>query len=170
MVRPADVVVLFALMGGPGESWTIRSLAHRLGVPHPKVQRALERLARAGLYDAHRRRLVLSAVEEFLVHALKYLDPIEEGPLARGLPTAWAAEPLRGMFADSDEAPPVWPYAYGTVRGPSVQPLDEVLPSLIKRWPEVAELAALADAVRLRDRRARELAIGLLHDRIEAVG
>ena len=43
---------------------------------HSKVQRAVDRLERAGLYDARRRRVVAPAADEFFVHALKYLHPI----------------------------------------------------------------------------------------------
>jgi len=166
MIQGSDVVVLFALMSAePG--WTLRSIGDRLGVQHSKVQRALERLGEAGLYDEQRRRVIPSTAEEFLTHGLKYLHPIQEGPLTRGVPTAWAAAPLSFEIASGDQ-PPVWPDPRGTVRGPAVQPLDARLPALSSSWPEVAELASLADALRLGDSRVRDAAAGHLHDRLWA--
>lgn len=166
MIKPADVVVLFALSVAPN-GWTLRSLATRLGVQHSKVQRALARLERAGLYDARRREVVPHAADEFVLHALKYLHPIAEGPMVRGVPTAWAAQPLRGEILASEPSP-VWPDPHGTIRGPAVEPLDAVLPQLVERWPEVAELAALADALRIGDARVREAARRHLHARLGA--
>ena len=166
MVQPSDLVVLFALMSAE-PSWTLRSIGDRLGVKHSKVQRALARLGEAGLYDEDRRRIVPHAAEEFLVHALRYLHPIHEGPLTRGVATAWAAAPLSKEIA-STEQPPVWPDPHGTVRGPAIEPLDPCLPALAGTWPEVAELASLADAVRLGDTRVRDAAARYLHDRLWA--
>jgi DNA-binding transcriptional MocR family regulator len=164
VVQPSDVVVLFALLN-ESDGWTMRSVAERLGVQHSKVQRGLERLADAGLYDANRRRVVPHATEEFVEHALKYLHPAREGPIVRGVPTAWAASPLKEEIA-TDDLPPVWPDPKSNIRGQAVEPLDKSLPELARTWPDVAELAALADALRLGDARSRAAAQKHLHDRI----
>ena len=155
-LQPSDVLVLLALYSVE-DGWTLRSIADRLGVKHSKVQRALERLQRAGLYDPRRRRAVPAATEEFLLHALRFLHPLQEGPHVRGFPTAWGAEPLRREIS-SDEPPPVWPHPAGPVRGPAVEPLDERLPALLDSWPELAAMASLADALRVGDARTREAA------------
>jgi hypothetical protein len=166
MLQPSDAVVLFGLMSAePG--WTLRSVGDRLGVQHSKVQRAIERLSDAGIYDEDSRRVVPHAAEEFLVHALKYLHPIREGRLARGVPTAWAAGPLLDEISSS-EPPPVWPDPRGTVRGQAVEPLDKNLPAIAGSWPEVAELASLADALRIGNARVRDAAARHMHERIWA--
>ena len=164
MLRPSDVVVLFALLN-VDEGWTLRSLADRLGVKHSKVQRALERLADAGLYDAQRRMVPRQAAEEFVLHALRFMHPIREGPMVRGVPTAWGAAPLRDEIASAD-APPVWPSATGKARGPAIEPLDPVLPALVSGWPQVAELAALTDGLRIGDARSRDAAARHLRERL----
>ncbi len=156
MLQASDVVVLLAL-NSTTPDWTLRSLADRLGVKHSKVQRALERLDSAGLYDGDRRRPVPHAAEEFLLHGLRYVHPVREGPLVRGFPTAWGVSPLRGEIS-SEEPPPVWPDPRGPVRGPAVEPLDPALPELLDQWPELTELAALVDAIRLGDSRTRDAA------------
>jgi DNA-binding transcriptional MocR family regulator len=166
MLRPSDVVVLFALLN-VDESWTLRSVADRLGVKHSKVQRALERLADAGLYDPQRRVVPRQMAAEFVLHALRFMHPIREGAIVRGVPTAWAAAPLREEIAAGD-SPPVRPSATGTARGPAVEPLDPVLPALSSSWPEVAELAALCDALRVGDARSRDAAARHLRERLGA--
>lgn len=166
MLQPSDTVVLFAVQQSE-DGWTLRSLAARLGVQHSKVQRALQRLAEVGIYDGARRRLVPHTTEEFLLHALPYLHPIREGALVRGVPTAWGAAPLSDEI-QSDAPPPVWPDPHGVVRGPAVVPLDDRLPQLATDWPRVAELAALADALRLGDARVRSAARRLLLEALRA--
>jgi DNA-binding transcriptional MocR family regulator len=156
MLQPSDVLILLALYAVDAD-WTLRSVAERLGVKHSKVQRALERLEHAGLYDAPRRKPIPAATEEFLIHALRYLHPLEEGPVVRGFPTAWGAEPLRREIS-SEEPPPVWPHPAGPVRGPAVEPLDERLPALLDVWPELVSWATLADALRVGDARTRAVA------------
>ena len=167
VLQPPDVLVLLSLFRAE-ETWTLRSLADRLGVKHSKVQRALARLEQAGLYDAQRRTPIPHASEEFLEHALKYLHPITQGPPARGVPTAWGATPLDQRIAPDGEPPPVWPDPHGDVRGVAVEPLDDALPQLRLTWPEVAELAALADGLRLGDARVREAAWDELRQRLRA--
>jgi DNA-binding transcriptional MocR family regulator len=164
VIQVADVLVVFAVHEAP-DGWTLRSLADRLGVKHSKVQRALDRLAGAGIYDANRRRLIPHAVEEFMVHALRYLHPIREGPMTRGVPTAWGAKPLSDEISAS-EPPPVWPDPRGAVLGPAVEPLDPRLPALVREWPEVAELASLSDALLLGDARVRAAAERHLRQRL----
>src|ERR1035441_759404 len=39
-----------------------------------------------------------SALEEFLLHGLKYVFPPERGELTRGVPTWYAAQPLRSII------------------------------------------------------------------------
>jgi hypothetical protein len=118
------------------------------------------------LYDASRRRVIPHTAAEFLEHGLRYLHPVREGPIVRGVPTAWAAAPLEGEIAGGDDLPPVWPDPTGPVRGQAVKPLDDNLPRLAHTWPEVAELAALADALRLGDARSRAAAERHVHERV----
>jgi len=104
-----------------------------------------------------------SALEEFLVHGLKYVFPAERGEMTRGVPTSYGASPLRGMIVSTDEPIPVWPYAEGTQRGISFAPIYKTAPGAALRDERFYELLALADA--LRDGRARErkLAEAALH-------
>jgi hypothetical protein len=49
----------------------------------------------------------ISALEEFLVHGLKYAFPAEHGEVTRGIPTSYAAEPLESEVSMSNDLPPV---------------------------------------------------------------
>ena len=96
----------------------------------------------------------LSAIEEFLIHGLQYAFPAERGEPTRGVPTSYAAEPLRHLIVQGDEPPPVWPYRTGSKRGIAFEPLYRQAAKAALHDPGLYELLALTDA--LRDGRARE--------------
>jgi hypothetical protein len=167
VLRGQDIVVLLALASG-GSPQSERALAAELGYNQPEVHRARARLARAGLYDKDRERVLGSQAEEFLIHGLKYLEPPEWAGEARGVPTAWAAVPLRDQLAPASELPPVWPDPDGDTRGLALKPLHPIVPSLARRWPALGELLALVDGIRVGDARTRRLAESLLRERLRA--
>jgi len=86
-------------------------------------------------------RTAQTALEEFLVHGLKYALP-------------YAAEPLRDVIGQGNEPIPVWPYPEGKDRGVAFEPLYRTAPGAALRDHAFYEYLALADA--LRDGRARE--------------
>lgn len=162
MVKDSDVYVLSGLIVHDG-AWSYRSLAERLHVPHPVVQRALERAKGADLYSAERREVHLPHLEEFALHALRFIAPGRLGALTAGVSAAWAAEPMASAIRSSgDEPPPVWPYAHGRVRGQAIEPLHSAAPEAVENWPELGEGLALLDSLRAGDVRVRQVAGGLL--------
>lgn len=96
----------------------------------------------------------MKAVEEFLVHGVKYAFPVQRGETTRGTPTAYAAPPLNDQIADNGDLPPVWPDPDGEVRGVTLEPLHKAAPKAARKDPALHELLALIDA--LRDGRVRE--------------
>lgn len=165
MLHGQDVVVLLKL-ARHGEAWTVRSLEADVGIPRAGVHRSLQRLSAAGLYDLERRRANISRVDEFLVHAVKYLFPPEMDGETRGVPTAWAAPPLSSELAPQSDLPPVWPDTHGRQRGVAVAPLHPAVPGLAQRDPDLGECLALIDAIRMGDARVRSLAGKLLRQRL----
>jgi hypothetical protein len=165
MLRGQDVVVLLKVAGDPAD-WTVRSLEAAIGISRAGVHRSLQRLSAAGLYDLDRRRANVSQVEEFLVHAVKYLFPPELGGETRGVPTAWAAAPLAGELAPQSDLPPVWPDPLGNQRGIAVRPLHPAAAEIARRDPALGERLALVDGLRMGDARVRGVAADLLHQRL----
>ncbi|HET9154875.1 MAG TPA: hypothetical protein VFN85_12270 [Solirubrobacterales bacterium] len=162
MVRKSDIYVLSGLLAQDGD-WSYRSLADRLHVPHPVVQRALARAQDADLYSPERREVHVPHLEEFAVHALRFVAPAQLGALVPGVPAAWAAKPMAGAIRSSgEEPPPVWPYARGRVRGQAIEPLHPAAPEAAEDWPELGEILALLDSLRAGDPRIRHVAEDLL--------
>jgi DNA-binding Lrp family transcriptional regulator len=151
---PQDVVVLAKLVSYGGTRPPIAQLAGALSISPSQVHLSLKRLERSHLIEAQGGRPVLRAVEEFLLHGVKYVFPAQRGETTRGVPTAYAAPPLKDQIVPSDDLPPVWPDAEGSVRGVTLEPLHKTVPKAAKEDPILHELLALVDA--LRDGRVRE--------------
>ena len=88
--------------------------------------------------------------------------PAQADFLARGIPTSYAAEPLKSrILADSDPLP-VWPFSQGTVRGIALEPLYKGAPKAALINANFYSLLALRDALRSGRTRERNLAVELL--------
>src|SRR6266566_1049558 len=150
---PQDVIVLAKLVSSGGQRPSIAQLATALFLSPSQAHLSLKRLARSRLIRDEDHRPLLRAVDEFLVHAVKYMFPAQRGEPTRGMPTAYAAPPLREHISSSD-LPPVWPTPDGQVRGVTLEPLHKIAPAAPAKDPVLYELLALIDA--LRDGRTRE--------------
>ena len=148
-----DVVVLAKLVSYGGGRPPIAQVAGDLGLSPSQVHASLKRLGRSRLIDGQTGRPLLKAVEEFLIHGVKYAFPVQRGEATRGIPTASAAPPLNVHITEND-LPPVWPEADGDLRGVTLEPLHKAAPKAARRDPALYELLALIDA--LRDGRVRE--------------
>ncbi|MCP4695559.1 MAG: hypothetical protein GY862_01735 [Gammaproteobacteria bacterium] len=121
-----------------------------------EVHQGLKRAQAARLVHVRgeSRQPARQALLEFLVHGVKYVYPPERGSLTRGIPTAYAAPPLRELVTQGDDLPPVWPHPQGTAKGFQFAPLYKSVPQAALCDSRLYELLALLDAV--RDGRARE--------------
>lgn len=71
-------------------------LGNELSLSPSEVHGAIGRLRASRLLHAPqwRDRPNISALEEFLIHGLKYAFPAKRSEVTRGVPTSYAAEPL----------------------------------------------------------------------------
>jgi DNA-binding Lrp family transcriptional regulator len=167
MLKPQDIVVLLKLVG-QHQGWTFERIASELDLSPSAVHRSLERAERSGLYNSKRKEVNQAALSEFLRHGAKYVfPPVRQGE-ARGIPTAWAAAPLRDQLMSSEENMPVWPFAQGKKRGIALEPLHPVVPKAAREDPALGELLALFDAIRIGNARERGLAGKELVRRLKA--
>ena len=166
-LRPQDVLVVAKLLTYRGARPPMAQMGTELSISPSEVHGALKRLEQARLI-ANDCRLILQAVEEFLVHGVKYAFPARRGGVTRGVPTSYAAAPLSRMIVASADLPPVWPHPEGSVRGVSLEPLYRSAPAAALRDPALHELLALIDAMRDGKARERKLAEVELSTRIHS--
>jgi hypothetical protein len=155
-LKPQDVVVLAKLISYDGRRPSIAQVGVDLALSSSEVHAALKRLAASRLIsnDLDEGRPLLTSVEEFLIHGVKYAFPAKRGEVTRGMLTSYAAPPLSEEIAAGSDLPPIWPSPEGEHRGVSLEPLYKTVPIAARKDPRLYEILALLDA--LRDGRARE--------------
>ena len=162
ILKPQDIVVALKLVALGKGKWTYAQLAYELGMSQAEVHAGIKRLLTAGLVvkdSVAPVRPVMQALEEFLIHGVKYAFPPLHGGITRGVATSHAAPPLDEEFLPSEELPPVWPDPEGPVKGQEFSPLYRSVPKAVQQDKKLYELLALVDAV--RGGRAREQAMAI---------
>jgi hypothetical protein len=85
----------------------------------------------------------------------------------RGVPTAYAAPPMKGHLVESKEPIPVWPDPQGETRGYLFSPLHKFAPQSAKEDEKLYELLVLVDSIRSGSVRENRIAINELKNRLE---
>jgi len=163
--KPQDIVVLLKVHC-LGSMWTYDELAKSLKTSSSVVHDALQRCDKCHLYNSKRRKVLKGAVEEFLVHGLKYVFPVYPGALVRGIPTAHSAEPLKRLLMVDDDNAYVWKLPVGNVKGQEITPLYQSVPEVVEDDLLFYELLCLVDSLRVGKVREQELAAKELHERL----
>lgn len=168
-LKPQDLMAALKLVALKGQDWSYAWLAVQLDMSPSQLHAAIKRALAAQLLveidgDIHPNRRNLM---EFLEHGVKYVFLPKRGELTRGMPTAWAAEPLASQVIEQEEPPPVWPSEEGNVRGMAFSPLYPQVPAAAAKDPLFYELLALVDAIRGGRARERALATKELRVRLE---
>lgn len=171
VLRPQDLVVVLRLALESGPAPTYAALAAELGMTASEVHGAVKRAVAAQL--AHKdsngkATVVFAALRSFVQQGARYCFPATRGSLTRGIPTGYAAAPLKDAIVPGTDPLPVWPYKNGTVRGMAFYPLYPNVPEAAGRNQALYELLALFDAVRGGSARERALALDLLEKRLQA--
>jgi len=168
-LKPQDLVVLLRLALEHGAAPTYAALAGELGLTASEIHAGLERATLAQLArkdQAGKPSVVRAALKLFIQHGARYAFPAIFGTATRGMPTGYAAQPLKSKIVQPNDMPPVWPYRNGTVRGLAFYPLYPTVPEAAARNPALYELLVLFDAIRGGSARERALAIKMIEERL----
>ena len=166
ILKPQDILILLKLVVRDSAEWSYPALSHELCMSASEVHAGVKRAAAARLMDMDRKIPVKSNLLEFLLHGVQYAYPPDRGGITQGMPTGYAAQPVRGLILQPDEPPPVWPDPEGDVRGYEFSPLYSSVPHACKVDAKLYELLALADAIRDGSARERKIAIKEIQSRI----
>lgn len=165
IAKSLDVVVLLKLLL-ERRLRPYAEIARELRISTSEVHAAVRRGVRAGLIDPQTRKPLRRPLQDYLLHGVRYAFPAWPGPVARGLPTAYAAAPLADKLASTD-LPPVWPDPEGTVRGVAIEPLYKSVPAAARADSGLYQLLVLVDALRIGRARDRQLAEDELKSRLK---
>ena len=155
-MRPQDILILLKKVTDNGRDLLNGQIAKDLGISASEVSEALERCRIARLVDTTKQRVNILALEEFLVHGLKYVFPVQPQSIVRGVATAISASPMKEKIVSENEQY-VWPDALGNMRGAAITPLYKTVPAAVAKDDILYKLLALVDTLRIG--RAREVEI-----------
>jgi len=139
-------------------------LGEMLCMSSSEAFKATQRLVRSALVEPGGWRPLAGPLWEYLVYGVPHAFPTRIGEPTRGLPTAWAADPLAKFMPQGSDLPHVWPWSEGRVRGYSVEPLFPAVPDAIKNLPSLYAPLALVDSLRVGRARDREIARKMLKE------
>jgi hypothetical protein len=171
ILRPQDLVVLLRLSLEPGAAPSYAVLAEELNLTASEIHAGLNRALAAQLVrkdESGKVILVREALRLFIQFGARYSFPAVHGSISRGMPTSYAAPPLKDKIVQPNEAVPVWPFKNGSVRGNTLYPLYPTVPETANRNPALYELLVLFDAVRSGSNRERSMASKILDERLAA--
>ena len=170
ILRGQDILVLAKLVVCRGQRPGLVQLGLTLGLGPSHIHGSLTRLDQAHLITATPTTTVVhtDAVVECFIHALKYTFPAMRGAPTAGMPTGFAAPPLKGL-ARAVELPAVWPHPHGSAHGASITPIHRTAPEAAQRDEALYELLALIDAIREHRPGERRLAEQELTRRVRHV-
>lgn len=169
ILRPQDLVVLLRLSLVKGIPPAYAVLADELSLTASEIHAGIERATLAQLArkdELGKPAVVRDALKLFVQHGVRYVYPATRGEAARGMPTGYAASPLKNKIAQSNDPIPVWPYKLGTARGVAIYPLYPTVPAAASRNPQLYELLVLVDGIRAGSMRERALSIEMIEARL----
>lgn len=157
-MRPHDIIILLKL--GHTKDKRQLSLSQELFMSQSEISDSLHRSQIGGLIDETKQFVFRNNLLEFLTSGLKYVFPAVPGKVTRGIPTGHSAFPLNTEIDAKMDY--VWPYYKGDLMGESINPLHKNQHLAALKDGVLYQKLALVDALRLRNPRETEIAIGRL--------
>lgn len=164
-LKPQDLLVLLKVAARPPQRWTYAALGEALTISASEAHASVKRAVASGLAVEPGRGTwspVRPNLLEFMVHGVRYIWPATLGPVKRGVPTAFGAEPLISLLTATPGEAPVWAHPTGSAKGPTLSPIYRTAPQAALADPALHRLLALLDALRVGRARERALAAKLL--------
>jgi hypothetical protein len=164
-LKPQDLLVLLKVAAHPPQRWTYAALGEALSMSASEAHASVKRAVASGLAVAPARiewSPIRSSLLEFVLHGARYVWPATPGPVKRGVPTSFGAEPLASQLMAAPEEAPVWAHPTGKAKGPTLSPLYRTAPQAALADPALHRLLALLDALRTGRARERTLAAKLM--------
>jgi len=164
-LKPQDLLVLLKVAAHPPQRWTYAALGEALAMSASEAHASVKRAVASGLAVASVHggwSPVRPNLLEFILHGVRYVWPASTGPVKRGVPTAFGAEPMASQLTVAPGEAPVWAHPTGSAKGPTLTPLYRTAPQAALADPALHRLLALLDALRVGRARERGLAAKLM--------
>lgn len=162
MLKPQDIVVIIKILTLEAEFQSQRELSVSLKISLSEINAAIKRSIVCGLLISdHGNKMVVNvtALQEFLLHGIKYVFPAIKGRIARGVQTCLIIENGKIPFYEEKDSY-VWPDSHGKVRGASIAPLYKSVPKVVAdvKNQKLYSILCIIDILRVGSARERDIA------------
>ncbi|MFC3560269.1 hypothetical protein [Pedobacter jamesrossensis] len=89
------------------KGWLSREIAEELKISPSEISESLNRSSISGSLSPDKKKVIKSAFLSFLQYGLRYVFPVEPGPVECGMPTGHSADILKDYFISEETY--VWP-------------------------------------------------------------
>ncbi len=164
-LKPQDLFVLLKVSAHPPQRWTYAALGATLAMSASETHASVQRAVASDLAVTQGRGQwspVRPHLLELVLHGARYVWPATVGPVKRGVPTAFGADPLAGRLNVAPGEAPVWAHPEGSAKGPTLSPIYRTAPQAALGDPRLHRLLALLDALRMGRARERRLAADMM--------
>jgi predicted DNA-binding transcriptional regulator len=155
-LKPQDIALLAKLLTYQKGEWRQIDLAMELELSQGEIAKSLTRLNKAGLL--FEKIVNKAAALEFIIHAVKYMFPVELGALSVGIPTGISSPAHKKMVVQNEADNFVWPSLKGNVRGQSIKPFYPKLAEAAIKDEEFYNLMSAIEILRIGRARERKMA------------
>lgn len=155
-MRPQDILILLKIISSKGRELSNKEMAQELKISASEFSESLERCRVAKLIDNSKSLVNTLALEEFLVHGIKYVFPIAPQAKVRGIPTSISSPLFQDKISQGTDKF-VWKSSIGKIRGEEIKPLYKSVPEAVVSDTKLYELLVLVDVLRMG--RVREIEI-----------
>ena len=155
-MRPQDIIILLKLISSKNKGLSNKEMAEELKISASEFSEALERCKQAHLIDSTKSFVNTLALEEFLIHGIKYVFPVVKQSKIRGIATSISAPLFKNRIMQGQDLY-VWKFPTGEIRGEEIKPLYKTVPEASINDPKLYELLVITDVLRMG--KAREIDI-----------
>lgn len=171
ILKPQDVLIALRLFDVE-KDWSFQSLANSLFMSVSETHAGVKRGLRCGIlrtpFGAKKPEPDSRRLRPFLIHGLPIILPLELGRPAKGIPTSYAAAPLKDKLESyGNELVPVWADDSGSVAGVSVLPLFPSVTKIIRQDTALFEWLVVVDGLRAHQARVRGAAQHELEQKLD---
>lgn len=163
-MRPHDIVILLKIIEKQN-GWLSKEISEELKISASEISESLNRSSLSGLLSPDKKKVMKSAFLSFLQFGVRYVFPVEPGPIERGIPTGHSGDILKEYFLSEETY--VWPSRKGRAKGQSIAPLYPNQIFAVENHKMLYDMLTLVDAIRIGKVRECEKSVELLQELFE---
>jgi translation elongation factor EF-1beta/biotin operon repressor len=147
-IKSQDILILMKLITLKGSPFRQVDLSSSLGISQAEIAYSLDRLKFSGLINEDKKKVNKLNSIEFLLHAVKFMFPMEYDAPARGIKVGPSSDMIRKEVKEKLDMDFVIPTLDGENVGFGIKPIYATTGKVVQSDEKVYELVNLVDILR----------------------